>query len=171
MIHVFNILPGDNPERFIECPPARDICRSLPGCKTEFASNDYRWDKHTLQVEWNIVSLKKEPELESNVDLWHRIFTGIDKRVNEDFDDEENVIVRIVATRGRVSTLAAIVESRNKWLSKLDELQYTEESKELARKWSTIYVPLFREKPIFDDERRPGDTRKSRSIFVRWAEL
>lgn len=117
------------------------------------------------------MSLKKDPELESNVHLWHRIFTGIDKRVNNDFDSEDDIIVRIVATHGRTTSLAAIIESRNKWLSKLDELQYTEESKELAKKWSTIYVPLFREKLISDDERRSGDTRKYRMVFVRWAEL
>lgn len=164
MIHIFNVLPQKK-EPIVT--PKHDICRKLPGCDSEFARKDFHWDKHTLQVTWSIVSNKTDGYNELNIQLWDRIFRGIDRRVNEDVDDEENIVVRVVGLGGDASLLACLLESRNMYLSRLDDLGYSSESKELAVQWTKIYVPLFVQKPNLN--RRPDDTREFKRSFVRWA--
>lgn len=170
MIHIFELTPSagrPNP------PPYLDWCRFLPKCDPGSKYVDANFTKETLKAEWAMGEDNfDETALAQNVETWRKIFKAIEKRVNDDMDDAEEIDVYTTVSTKNACLMACVVEARNVWLDSLVKDCVSQETLDTACRYSQIHVPVFTRERIDDDERRPRDgDRTHKWIFRRWVEI
>jgi len=171
MIHIFELTPNPTTSDKDNYNPARDICRKLPKCDPGTKWDKPNWEKEQLQVQWQYGKYYQMAEaVGENVELWNKIYKAIEKRVNADMDDPQDIAVYCTALTGRTSLLACVVEARNAWLQSLVEQGVSQDTLDLACKYSRVWIPIWEQKPLKDGPlSRKGKTYTL--SFCRWTEI
>ena len=172
MVHIFELTPSA--AELSGAPHAngkRDIRNHLPKCCPDRDYNQCNWEAEPLRVPWEYGRYYDTAQsTEYNVNLWNQIYKAIEKRVNADMDEPEDITVYCTAGTSRASLLACLVESRNAWLQSLVEQEVTQETMDTACKYSRIWVPIWEQIPL-----KPGKLSKSGKpytlAFRRWTEI
>ena len=170
MIHIFELTPMQGKK---QPRPYQDFVRFLPNCDPGTRWEDPNWVKETLKVQWALGSdPSEEDSLNANVETWKKIFKGIDTRVNDDMDEDDEIHVYSTVSTKNAPLLASIIEARNAWLQGLVNDGASQETIDRAMSFGKIWVPIFERIDYSEEEMEDrGDDRKFRWYFRRWVSL
>lgn len=168
MIHIFDLTPESTVK---ELPPNKDFVRFLPGCDTGGRYGVCNWFKYPLGVSWSLDS-SEDVLRNQNRDIWRRIVDGIEKRVNDDNDSEDAIDVFCVVKTRVPGLLATVVAARNDYLESLIDEKVSQETFDLAYKYTKIWVPVSEQMFLSEEERdRDRKNRAFRWRFICWTQI
>lgn len=168
MIHVFELTPEPQAR---EIEPNKDIIRFLPGCDSGGRYGVCNWFKYPLGATWTL-DTSSELDRKQNVEIWRRIFKGIDKRVTDDTDGDDDIDVFCIVKTKAPGMLATIVAARNDYLRQLLADKVSQEEFDVAYKYTKIWVPVYEQIMLSEEEQdRDRKGRKFRWNFICWTQI
>ena len=173
MIHIFDLTP--DPHRKQPYIPRFDVCRFLPGCDSGDRFTEPNWNKEFLNVQWDLGDDRDDSlvaaVIEKNVGIWRKIFEAIERRVNNDMDEKDEISVYCVVSARSSTWLACILEARNIFLERLVEDKVSQETLDAAATYCRVYTPLYEQQIFSREERETNNGMKYKLHFKRWVEL